>query len=368
MRKIIFVGSFKESSASGHVGGQMFVCNSLVNSKITERFDFLKIDSTAPTNEARGLIDRALPAMKRLLRFLLLILKYKPDGCLVFSGDGLSFVEKGLMIIIARAFGKPAAWSPRNGRLMHQLMDWRYKWYFYFVKRSLHTIVCQGTIWKDYFINQHQMSPDKCVVIENFIDTKIYQAKITPNAQSDSLRILFLAWVQRNKGIIELCEAARKLIPDYPFLKFIIAGGGSDTNIVHAYVTQYRLQENFEFKGWVYGNEKIKLIQSCDVFLLPSYSEGFPNALLECLACGLIPVVTKVGAIPDVMNRDVSGYLIQPKSSIEIVAALRSIISNREIIYGMKLQNAKAAKEHFDIEKGIEKYMACLENLCSTVY
>jgi len=64
--------------------------------------------------------------------------------------------------------------------------------------------------------------------------------------------------------------------------------------------------------GWVEGSAKAGLLDQAGVFLLPSYNEGLPVALLEAMAHGVPVVATRVGAIPDAVTDGETGYLIEP--------------------------------------------------------
>ena len=67
-------------------------------------------------------------------------------------------------------------------------------------------------------------------------------------------------------------------------------------------------------------------MKSSDIFILPSWQEGMPNALIEALACSLPSIVTSVGAIPDYLKNLESSLLIPPKDVAELEAAIEELI------------------------------------------
>ena len=77
-------------------------------------------------------------------------------------------------------------------------------------------------------------------------------------------------------------------------------------------LTQKGLMEKCLFPGWVRDAEKDKLLQESTLFMLPSYQEGLPMAILDAMAYGLPIVSTYVGGIPQLIQNGESGYLAQP--------------------------------------------------------
>ena len=76
-----------------------------------------------------------------------------------------------------------------------------------------------------------------------------------------------------------------------------------------------KVSNNFIFHGLVVGENKNKILKNSDIFLLPSDFEGLPISLLESMGLGVIPIVTPVGSIPEVVNNN-NGILINNAEDI----------------------------------------------------
>lgn len=133
-------------------------------------------------------------------------------------------------------------------------------------------------------------------------------------------RILYAGRVFRLKGIYELVEACKD-IPDVE-LRMI---GHVDAIDKKALCAIANGGEWLNFVGPVPHEQVMKEMLECDIFVLPSYSEGFPNAIIESMACGTPTIATPVGAIPEML--DIDGDICGVCVPLKDVEALRTAIN-----------------------------------------
>jgi glycosyltransferase involved in cell wall biosynthesis len=88
-----------------------------------------------------------------------------------------------------------------------------------------------------------------------------------------------------------------------------------------------------------------------DIFCLPSYREGVPNALLEAAACGLAMVTTDVPGCRDVVINGVSGWLVPVRNAEALANALETLITNPELRHKMGNAGRELAVSHFGTTK-----------------
>ncbi len=328
-KKILFIGSFKSKSTTGHVGGQMFACNSLINSELKDNYEWILIDTTANTNLKRSFLNRLFMAILRLIKSFYYILFGRIDIAMAFCSGGHSFLEKGLVIRFAKLCNKKTILAPRDGFLIDQINNSEaFKNKVLRIFKSTDTVICQGTFWKSYFLNNFDLPKDKFIVINNWIKSTNYQSK--KRSINNPIQLLFLGWVEKNKGVWDVLEAMKQLKGEN--IKLTIAGKGEDFDRFKKAIIENDLTNEIDMIGWILGSDKYKLLHNSDILILPSYREGLPNSLLEAMSSRTAVIVSNVGAISDVITNGLNGFLIRPGKPQEIESCIRKYLMDNNLI------------------------------------
>jgi glycosyltransferase involved in cell wall biosynthesis len=359
-KKVLFVGSFKTTSKDGGVGGQMFACKTIVNSPISDSINWTLIDTTADSNILASTDKRVRKAIIRLIKFTYYILFFKYDYVLIFVADGWSFWEKGLMTVIAKYFSNSKVIiAPRSGFIINDIdKEGLLSKFIKFVFRKTDVIICQSNYWKGLFEKStlNKNNP-KFVIIENMIDFDKYaELPIRNVKENEKVTILFMAWVTRNKGIFELIEAIKMLKKENFNFKVLIAGKGDDYEEINNELKLADLTNEVTLKGWVLGEKKLAILAESDIFILPTYFDGYPNSLLEAMASGKACVATNVGSIPDMLNNMETGILIDKKNHDQLFQGLKTLIQSPDLRREMSLKARVHVKETNSISSGISKF------------
>ena len=140
-------------------------------------------------------------------------------------------------------------------------------------------------------------------------------------------QILFLSRVHIKKGINFLIEAATELRSELQGYKIIVAGEGDAAYVAEMkqMISDRGLQDIVQLIGGVYGDEKWRLFQTSDFFVLPTHSENFGLAIAESLASGT-PVITTVGTPWNDLNSSNAGAWIEIGTQ-PLVATLRQFLA-----------------------------------------
>ena len=170
-------------------------------------------------------------------------------------------------------------------------------------------------------------------------------------------QILMASRILKDKGVIEFITAAKLLKIEDPSISFLLAGPIDEEN--PSRINLAELEKLIEDKIEYVGNtsDMPRLYQSSSIFVLPSYREGMPLAVLEASACGLPIITTDVPGCRDSIKNNYSGLLIPPRDSNALFLAMRSLINDDKSLEKFSSNSARFAKENFDIIDVINKHI-----------
>jgi glycosyltransferase involved in cell wall biosynthesis len=112
------------------------------------------------------------------------------------------------------------------------------------------------------------------------------------------------------------------------------------------------MAQHVDFVGPIFGEEKNKLWRESDIFVFPTYHhEGLPYALLESMAAGCVPITTRVGGQPDVMQDGVHGLFIPSKDPRALADAVVKLDEDRPLQFEMAKNGIQRITEHYNVER-----------------
>ncbi len=312
--QLIFVGAFRDQGKDGSIGGQMLDCRTLMQSPLSDYVTWHPLDSTMESLPPPGLGRRFYLAARRLVRFAILVRRPQVDGVLILITDGLAFVEKGLMAVLARGYRKRVILGPRSGLIVDDLRrSSLMRWYVPFVLRQCDYVICQSDTWKSTYEAIAGRAADRLIMVNNWIDTAPYAELPAPagDAPVRPVTVVFMGWVEPNKGVLDLVEAVQRFREKLQHVRFVICGCGSALEAMQQRLADVHLTHQFDFRGWVSGEAKFAVMRQADLFVLPSYREGVPNTLVEAMAAGRPVLSTRVGGTPDLVQDGDRGRLVE---------------------------------------------------------
>ncbi|MFH2021425.1 MAG: glycosyltransferase family 4 protein [archaeon] len=189
-----------------------------------------------------------------------------------------------------------------------------------------------GFICVSDYVRRFIPTRKKLEVINNGIDT----GRFCPGENSkfkflDNIRtpkIIFCGRLLYMKGIKTLIEAAKLVLKEFD-VHFIFAGQG---NFKKWYSHLRGIEDKILFLGYVDYQDMHYLYQKCDIFVLPSFIESFPMTLLEAMSCGLAPVASDVGGIPEIIEDGKNGLLFSSHNSADLAKKLNKLLADKSLL------------------------------------
>jgi len=301
------------------------------------------------------LLRRAWMAINRVLNLIfLLIIKRHIKTVFVFGGyDLTSFAEKGLMIILSKLFGKRTVFSVRT-----EIRPYSYdRWFVTFrrwVVKHCDVIICQSQIAAASLSAQTGCAPEKICVLMNwvFADRYVKPAPTLddPDDEAHVFTYIFVGHLTENKAPDVLIESAKLLRSRGINFRLVLCGNGPLYEQLQEAILKAQMLSVVELRGWVVGDELLKAMWNADVFVLPTYSEGMPNALLEAMAAGMPVISTPVSAIPEIVTEGENGLLVPPGNAVALADAMEKLFRQPELRQMMSQHNFERIRLNHTID------------------
>ena len=203
---------------------------------------------------------------------------------------------------------------------------------------------------------------NKVVMGGLYVDMHLFNYKKEIKKRKE--RIGYIGNLYENKGVDNFSKA---IIMSENYLKdrdveVIIGGDGLLFSSIREMIETSGLSKRVTFTGWIPHEKVSEYLNELKLLVLPSYSEGMPNIVLEAMACGTPVLATPVGGIPDVIKDGETGFIME-NNSPECIAenVMRALEhTNLDII----VKNARELVEReFTYEAAVERYKKVLDNV-----
>lgn len=195
----------------------------------------------------------------------------------------------------------------------------------YIVKNSTHlTAVSQALAEK---MNSIALPKKGIKVVYNGVDAGLFKPvedyrfiRNELNVGINKFVFLYVGNIKKEKGIVELIDAFNMFAPDQD-IELVLIGEGKLFGIGSNYRIKYLSKKNHcDIAKWM---------NACDVLVLPSYSEGFPNVVMEAFASGLPVLVSAVGGVSELVKDGVTGLLVKPRDPESLYQKMKWFLLNK---------------------------------------
>jgi len=217
------------------------------------------------------------------------------------------------------------------------------------VFRASDEVVVLSPYWRD--VVARRTDPAKVRVLPNAVEPDRYPDP-TP---ADDAHVVFVSNLVERKGVTELVAAVDALLDRCPGeARVTIAGDGPLVDEVERLAAD---RDAVTYLGYVSEKRKRDLLCSGSVYVLPTYAEGLPIAMLEGMAGGNAVVSTAVGSIPEVVDAD-NGILVDPGDVDALAAALTALATDPDRRARLALHNRATVEERYAWDRVVDELLA----------
>lgn len=247
-----------------------------------------------------------------------------------------SFKRKSIFVSLAKAFNKKIILHIHGSRFKDFYDESSNKKVIINNLQKADKLVVLSQSWKEWFFDIG-INSENIIVLNNIVD----YPKIKEVNRENKVKLLFLGEIGVRKGVFDIIETIAKNRDSFKAEIILKIGGNKETEKLIQKINEYDLTDFVKFEGWVSGDKKINLLNWADIFILPSFNEGLPIAILEAMSYGKSIISSPVGGIAEIVHSGINGILVEPGNKNEIFEAINFFINNKNKIETFGNQSKK---------------------------
>ena len=293
------------------------------------------------------------------ISYRLMKLTRNVDICVFFMAEGLL-----LPVLTSRLLGKPAILSlaaslPKMIEANKDIsLRSRIPTFLEIINYSLSNriIVYSPNLIKEWDLEKYRNKI--CIAHEHFIDFDKFKIKKQP-AERDNL-VGYIGRLSEEKGTLNFVKAIPEISKEKDDLEFLVGGDGQLCDKIKKHLYENNLNDKVNLAGWIPHDKLPDYLNKLKLVVLPSYTEGLPNIMLEAMACGTPVLATPVGAIPDVIKDGETGFILENNSPECIAENVIRVLNHPSLDEIVKNARELVEKE-FTYEATVERYKKALD-------
>jgi GT2 family glycosyltransferase/glycosyltransferase involved in cell wall biosynthesis len=344
--------------------GPTRVYETLLKSRFAEYFQVRFLDLQFARNV--GDFERLRPGkFVRLLRSLFLMMYHLLRNryatvCIPLSTNRNAFLKDSLFLWLGVLMGLPVIILEHGTNIpaLYEKAGPMLRWFMRTTLQQATRCIVLAECLKFNF--EPFLPADRIVSVYLGIDSVRQKQPISNNCsglESDrKCTLVFLSTLVKAKGILVLLEALTELLTERQDISCVLAGGwGWDVEQVRPKVDHFLAQEyardSVSLRGLVKGDEKLRVFQEGDIFVLPTLADASPHVILEAMRAGLPIVATDVGAIPELVKDGVNGLICLKDDPQDLAQKICYLVDRPDLRQAMSRNNLDRFEDFFTADK-----------------
>ena len=378
--KILFIGPTPPPYSGPELSMQQFLESEVLNTAFDIKFlkTNFRTDNTKKGKLDFSMLSNFFIFFSKLLR--LLITKRPKLVYYPITPTQIGWIGRDVWtILLSKLFGAKVIIHLRGShfKLNFQQFNSTIKKLIGFSLKKVDCGIVQAEYLKDQF--EPFIEANKMAVLYQAMDIEQYSN--THDSVIEKGKILVMGHMTKAKGYTDILKIIPDLCKEFPHAKFYFAGNirKGERGVFYNQFTGEKIiyedpfeaeekilnsvyKKNYVNLGIISGEDKMKHLQTTDIFLTASYSEGFSRSLLEAMAIGKPVVFTPVGAHREVFENGVHGFSFVPGQLEDLSNALRKLLSDDKKREEIGLTNRQHVVSNFSIEKISDDFKSIITN------
>ncbi|MDM3870611.1 glycosyltransferase family 4 protein [Porticoccus sp. W117] len=176
--------------------------------------------------------------------------------------------------------------------------------------------------------------------------------------ETSAKKMLYVGRLSSEKGLPILFESMVSLLKSGRDFELHILGDGEERAGLETLAIELGLSERVIFHGFANRSQVREWLSMADIFVLPSFAEGIPVALMEAMACGTPVIATYVGGVIELVRDRETGLVVSPSDVSGLSEAIASYLDDDELCLHVASNARRVVCEKFDIDKQVDKLAA----------
>jgi glycosyltransferase involved in cell wall biosynthesis len=343
-RSVLMVGTDLDG-----MGGVRAVVRGYLDGGLFERYDCVYVAS----HRAGSAWVKITTALKGWARVAFLLRKLDAPLVHVQTASRGSFWRKFVVCLLARAARRPYIVHLHGGGFTRFYENESNSLGRHFIRKTLaHAalVIALSEEWRERVL---RICPTaKVEVLHNAV--AIPDTAELRRLEDHEPTLLYLGHLLRDKGVYDLVRAFALVAKQFPRLKLMLGGVG-DIAGVRQLAAQLEIADRVSCPGWLGPDRKSAALAGSTIFLLPSYAEGMPMALLEAMSWGMPVIATPVGGIPQVVESGVNGMLVAPGDIDGLATAIRRLLEDTPLRERVGVAARATVEAGFSLHEALAK-------------
>lgn len=344
------------------IGGIATLLSLILNSELRNKYHISAFDPSKAAPKGKNLATKILLKVVSLLRYGVTLKHKKPQLVHIHTSAYTGFWINSFYLVATKLFRKKIVLHIHRGdfHVFYQRNDILRRWLIRRILGLCDKLIILSEKWRPFFASI--ITPHKIEVLPNGVRPDEYNGnnlRCEKQIDLDQKKlVLFAGTLCHEKGVYDIVKAIPMIRNKVRDVMFLFAGEPKSLEDSKRldYLCQHGVKENYiRFLGNVTGREKIDLFLSSDIFVLPSYSEGFPFTIIEAMAAGLPVVSTDVGAIPEIVVDGEGGFIINRGDYEKMAENINILLLDKELCSEFGKNNRKKVFEQYNLDRLISK-------------